>query len=60
MKTVSLKEGRLMLLVHAGSRGRINGLVHGRSGTGQSLYLEPLNVVEANNGLQETLEEEEA
>lgn len=59
-KTVSLKEGRLMLLVHAASRGRIKGLVHGRSGTGQSLYLEPLNVVEANNGLQETLEEEEA
>ncbi len=59
-KTVSLKDGRLMLLVHAGSRGRLEGLVHGRSGTGQSLYFEPLNVVEANNGLQETLEEEEA
>ena len=59
-KTVSLKEGRLMLLLHAGSRGRIKGLVHGRSGTGQSLYFEPLSVVEANNGLQETLEEEEA
>lgn len=59
-KTVSLKDGRLMLLLHAGSRGRVKGLVHGRSGTGQSLYFEPLNVVEANNGLQETLEEEEA
>jgi DNA mismatch repair protein MutS2 len=59
-KTVSLKEGRLMLLLHAGSRGRIKGLVHGRSGTGQSLYFEPLSVVEANNGLQESLEEEEA
>ena len=59
-KTVSLKEGRLMLLLHAGSRGRIKGLVHGRSGTGQSLYFEPLSVVEANNGLQETLEEEAA
>lgn len=59
-KTVSLKDGRLMLLLHAGSRGRVKGLVHGRSGTGQSLYFEPLSVVEANNGLQETLEEEEA
>ncbi len=59
-KTVSLKDGRLMLLLQAGSRGRIKGLVHGRSGTGQSLYFEPLSVVEANNGLQETLEEEEA
>jgi DNA mismatch repair protein MutS2 len=58
-KTVSLKDGRLMLLLHAGSRGRVKGLVHGRSGTGQSLYFEPLSVVEANNGLQETLEEEE-
>jgi len=59
-KTVSLKDGRLMLLLQAGSRGRVKGLVHGRSGTGQSLYFEPLDVVEANNGLQETLEEEEA
>ena len=58
--TVSLKEGRLTLLLQAGARGRLNGLVHGRSGTGQSLYFEPLAVVESNNSLQETIEEEEA
>lgn len=58
--TVSLKEGRLTLLLQAGARGRLKGLVHGRSGTGQSLYFEPLAVVESNNSLQETIEEEEA
>lgn len=58
--TVSLKDGRLTLLLQAGARGRLGGLVHGRSGTGQSLYFEPLAVVESNNNLQETIAEEEA
>ena len=58
--TVSLKDGRLTLLLKAGARGRLDGLVHGRSGTGQSLYFEPLAVVDSNNSLQETIEEEEA
>jgi DNA mismatch repair protein MutS2 len=32
-KTIPLKDGRLVLLLQAGSRGRIKGLVHGRSST---------------------------
>jgi DNA mismatch repair protein MutS2 len=58
--TVSLKDGRLTLLLQAGARGRLDGLVHGRSGTGQSLYFEPLTAVDSNNSLQETIGEEEA
>lgn len=58
--TVSLKDGRLTLLLQSSARGRMKGLVHGRSGTGQSLYFEPLATVEGNNRLQESLEEEEA
>ena len=58
--TVSLKDGRLTLLLQANARGRVKGLVHGRSGTGQSLYFEPPSSVEGNNRLQESLEEEEA
>ncbi len=58
--TISLKDGRLTLLLQANARGRTRGLVHGKSGTGQSLYFEPLESVEGNNRLQESLEEEEA
>lgn len=58
--TVSLRDGRLTLLLQAGARGRVDGLVHGHSGSGRSLYFEPLNAVEANNDLQEALEQEEA
>lgn len=60
-ETVPLHAGRLVLKLRAGSRGRLKGLVHGRSGTGKSFYFEPLEVVESNNRLQEAreLEEEE-
>ena len=41
-----MRGGRLVLVLPAGSRGRLPGLVHGRSGTGRSFYFEPLEVVE--------------
>ncbi|MGB5817005.1 MAG: Smr/MutS family protein [Thermoanaerobaculia bacterium] len=59
-ETIPLKDGRLLLVLQAGAKGRVEGLVHGRSGTGRSFYFEPFEVVEANNRLQETLDEEEA
>lgn len=57
-ETMPLKDGRLVLLLQAGARGRVRGLVHGRSGSGRSFYFEPLEVVESNNRLQDSLEEE--
>ena len=59
-ETIPLHGGRLVLLLNAGSRGRIRGLVHGRSATGRSFYFEPLDAVESNNELQALLEEERA
>ena len=56
--TISLKDGRLNLLLNAGAKGRTQGLIHGRSGTGQSFYFEPLEAVEGNNALQEALDAE--
>ncbi len=56
--TLPFKDGRLVLLLKAGARGRRRGLVHGRSGSGRSVYFEPLEVVEPNNRLQEAVEEE--
>ncbi len=58
--TVSLKDGRLTLLLDVKARGQVGGLVHGRSGSGRNLHFEPLSAVEGNNRLQENLEEEEA
>ncbi len=59
-QTVPMREGRLVLVLQAGARGRLPGLVHGRSGTGKSFYFEPLAVVEGNNRLQQAWEDAEA
>ena len=56
-ETIPMRGGRLMLMVQAGNRGKLTGLVHGRSATGKSLYFEPLEVVEENNTLQGAVDE---
>ena len=58
-ETVPLHDGRLVVMLSSGARGRLEGLVHGRSGSGKSYYFEPLEVVEKNNRLREAQEEEE-
>jgi DNA mismatch repair protein MutS2 len=59
-ETIPLHEGRLVLLLKSGARGRLDGLVHGRSGSGRSFYFEPLDAVQANNRLRATIDDEEA
>ncbi len=59
-ETIPMRGGRLVLVLQAGARGRSGGLVHGRSATGKSFYFEPLGVVESNNNLQQSVEDEEA
>lgn len=58
-ETVPMRGGRLVLVLQAGARGRVPGLVHGRSGSGKSFYFEPLASVEGNNQLQQAVEDEE-
>jgi len=58
-ETVPMRGGRLVLVLQAGSRGRVQGLTHGRSGSGKSFYFEPLEAVEENNTLQQSFEDEE-
>ncbi len=43
------REHRWVLLVRADQQHRIPGIVHGTSGSGASVYLEPLELVEWNN-----------
>jgi DNA mismatch repair protein MutS2 len=46
---VTDRHGRYVLVVRAEHRSAIPGIVHGSSGSGASLYLEPLGTVEINN-----------
>jgi DNA mismatch repair protein MutS2 len=50
-QVVTDRNGRYVLVVRAEHRGAIPGIVHGSSGTGASLYLEPLSTVEINNDI---------
>jgi DNA mismatch repair protein MutS2 len=59
-ETIPLHEGRLVLLLKSGARGQLDGLVHGRSGSGRSFYFEPLDSVDANNQLRAAIDDEAA
>ena len=49
--------GRPVLAVRASSRSKVPGIVHDASSTGQTLFVEPLAVVELNNRLAEAAAE---
>ena len=48
---IVLRNDRYCLPVSASARSRVAGIVHDRSGSGQTVFVEPLEVVEANNEL---------
>jgi DNA mismatch repair protein MutS2 len=50
---VTQRGGRPVLAVKAGARGRVPGIVHDASASGQTLFVEPFSVVELNNRLAE-------
>ncbi len=56
---VTDRNGRYVLVVRSEHRGAIPGIVHGSSGSGASLFLEPLSTVEINNDIV-ALEQQEA
>jgi len=56
---VTVRHGRYVLPVRAEARGRLHGIVHDRSQSGQTIFVEPDAVVEANNTLVERVREEE-
>lgn len=57
---ITRREGRFVIPVQASFKGQVPGVVHDRSATGMTLFMEPLAVVELNNALRElTLAEEE-
>jgi DNA mismatch repair protein MutS2 len=50
--------GRPVLAVKASSRSAVPGIVHDSSGSGQTLFIEPMELVEANNRVRELAAEE--
>lgn len=49
---VTIRDGRFVLPVKTEFRGQISGLVHDTSATGQTIFVEPMAVVEANNDIR--------
>ncbi|HEX6211536.1 MAG TPA: endonuclease MutS2, partial [Methylomirabilota bacterium] len=56
---VTVRHGRYVLPVRAEARQRVRGIVHDRSQSGQTIFVEPEGIVEANNDLVQALREEE-
>jgi DNA mismatch repair protein MutS2 len=50
---VTLRNGRYVVPVKAEARSRVKGIVHDASGSGQTLFVEPLVVVELGNAWRE-------
>mgnify|MGYP001033040736 CR=1 FL=1 len=56
--TPTLRDGRLVIPVAPSLKRKIRGIVHDESATGKTVFIEPAEVVEANNRIRE-LEAEE-
>jgi len=56
---VTVRNDRFVIPVRADHRARINGVAHGVSSSGATVFIEPLESIEANNELQSLREDEE-
>ncbi|OLD24687.1 MAG: hypothetical protein AUJ04_08825 [Acidobacteria bacterium 13_1_40CM_3_55_6] len=56
---VTIRNDRFVIPVRSDHRGRINGVAHGSSSSGATVFIEPLETIEANNELQSLREAEE-
>ncbi|TAG05784.1 MAG: endonuclease MutS2 [Cytophagia bacterium] len=50
---ITLREGRFVIPMNAESKRKIKGFVHDESATGQTVYLEPTEVIDMNNEIRE-------
>lgn len=49
---VTIRDGRFVLPVKSEHRGEVKGLIHDTSSTGQTIFIEPVSVVDANNEIK--------
>ncbi len=57
---VTVRHGRYVLPIMASAKGRFRGIVHDRSQSGATLFVEPEGLVEDNNELVQAIREEES
>ncbi|HEY6349345.1 MAG TPA: endonuclease MutS2 [Candidatus Angelobacter sp.] len=57
---VTIRGERFVIPVKAEQRRKVNGVIHGASSSGQTVFIEPLETIEQNNDLVRLLEEEQA
>jgi DNA mismatch repair protein MutS2 len=56
---VTVRNERFVIPVKSDFRGKVSGVAHGFSSSGQTVYVEPLEAIEANNELQNLRGKEE-
>lgn len=56
---VTQRDGRYVVPVKAECRGNVPGLVHDTSASGQTVFIEPMGVVQANNDIKLLVSKEE-
>ncbi len=50
----SVRDGRLVIPVSPSHKRKVRGIVHDESATGKTMFIEPEEIVEANNRIRET------
>jgi len=56
---ITIRGDRFVIPVRSELKRRVNGVVHGVSSSGQTVYVEPLETIEQNNELVRLIEEEQ-
>jgi DNA mismatch repair protein MutS2 len=56
---ITLRNDRFVVPVVAGQQRKISGVIHGASGSGHTLFVEPLETIDLNNELVRLREEEQ-
>lgn len=55
---VAIRNERFVIPLIAGQKRKVQGIIHGASGTGHTLFIEPLETIDLNNELVRLSEEE--
>jgi len=55
---ITMRSDRYVIPVRSERRNEVSGILHERSGSGASFFIEPLSIVEANNDLAQLMIEE--
>lgn len=56
--TPTMRDGRLVIPVAPGMKRKLQGIIHDESDSGKTVYIEPSEVVEANNRIRELQSDE--